>query len=524
MKKTRVSKKEKDEKIRKLRRATEGSKLMRRRVLFSIFMVQILFFFAISFLLGSYLGIYFTSFYFLGVLALNIILVLYILTSSRHPAYKLSWTIFVTLFSPISTLFYIFFCVIFKPRKMIKQMDHAVRGAWEYLCSDVRTGDTRLDANIDYFKSTSGFVPYLNSDVVYYDFIDKLHKDILKELKKAEKYIFMEFFIFHDGFMLNDILEILYKKAAAGVDVRLIYDGMGSYGTLSRKTRNEMKAGGIKIKIFNKMRMAFNIFQNYRDHRKIIVVDGRVAVTGGFNIGDEYINKQKKFGTWKDTGVMVRGEAVFSFTVMFLRMWQLISKEPVDFSAYRDTVPVKTNGIVLPYGDSPANSHNPGHGTYLNIINGAQKYVWIQTPYLIIDYELLTALINRALSGVDVRIITPGIPDKKAAFLATRSYFKQLISAGVKIYEYSPGFIHSKVCLSDDICAVVGSINFDFRSMYQQFESAVYMTGASAVYDIRADFDGLFDNVCRQLTLDDCKTSLFTNLITSFLILFSPLM
>lgn len=519
-----MRKRQEEENIRRLRRATESAKLMRRRGLMLIFLVQILFFFAMSFLLGSYLSIYFSSFYIFGTLALNIILVLYILTSSRNPAYKLAWTIFVTLFAPISTLFYIFFCVIFRPRRIMKKINKAAKSIKDFFRSDIKTGDPRTDADITFFKNTSGFVPYDKTSVKYYDFIDKLHKDMLIELEKAKDYIFMEFFIFHDGFMLSDILKILYKKVKEGVDVRVIYDGMGSYGTLSRKTLKEMKAAGIKTCVFNKMRIAFNIFQNYRDHRKIVVVDGKCAFTGGFNIGDEYINKQKKFGVWKDSGVMVKGAGVYSFTIMFLRMWQLIENKLLDYSPYSRTEAVETDGIVLPYGDSPANSHNPGQGTYLNIINGAEKYVWIQTPYLIIDNELLTALINRALAGIDIRIVTPGIPDKKSAFMVTRSYYKALIGAGVKIYEYSPGFIHSKVCLSDDICAVVGSINFDFRSLYQQFESAVYMTGSSAIKDIRADFDGLFSGVCKQISLSDCNPNIFVRLLTSFLILFAPLM
>ena len=518
------ARKEKEERIRKLRSATEGAKLMRRRVLFAIFLAQILFFFAASFILAQYIDIYFTSSYFLGALALNVVLALYILTSNRHPSYKLSWIIFVVLFAPVSTLFYIFYCVIFKPRRIIKAIDNSIKDAEKNLRQGVKTGNARFDANIEYVINTAGYGAHKNSSAKYYDFTEKLYKDMLDELKGAKKYIFMEFFIFHDGFMLDDILEILYKKVQEGVDVRLIYDGMGSFGTLSRKTRKEMKAGGIKVMIFNKMHVAFNIFQNFRDHRKIVVIDGRTAITGGFNIGDEYINKLKKFGKWKDTGVIIKGEAVFSFTVMFLSMWRLISREAVDFSEYQETVNVETDGVILPYGDSPADSFNPGHGTYLNMINAAEKYVWIQTPYLIIDYELLTALINRAMSGVDVRIITPAIPDKKTAFMVTRSHFAQLIGEGVKIYEYTPGFIHSKVCLSDDVCAVVGSINFDFRSLYQQFESAVYMAESSAVKDIRADFDNLFDKECKELTKDDCKQNIFEKFITSFLILFSPLM
>jgi cardiolipin synthase len=330
--------------------------------------------------------------------------------------------------------------------------------------------------------------------------------------------------------MWQTILNILEKKAAEGVDVRLIYDGFGCLTTLPHKYYEELQKKGIKCQVFNPFRPILNIIQNNRDHRKLCIIDGWVGFTGGINLADEYINQKARFGHWKDTAVMLKGEAVWNMTVMFLHMWAVIgrSEESIDYEAYfphrYHEGEFESDGFVQPFCDTPLDEEVVGEDVYLNIINKAKKYVYICTPYLIIDNEMMTALCLAAKSGVDVRIMTPGIPDKKLVFILTQSYYRQLLEAGVKIYEYQPGFLHAKSFVSDDEIGVVGTINLDYRSLYLHFEDGVWIYRNRVIQDIKDDFIQTME-YCRQIEPEFClNRNIGLRIMQNIFRAFAPLM
>ena len=351
---------------------------------------------------------------------------------------------------------------------------------------------------------------------------------MLEALRSAEHFIFMEYFIINQGYMFQTIVDILEEKAKQGVEVRLIYDDMGCIGTLPPHYYKILQKKGIKCAAFNPFRPVMSVIMNNRDHRKILVVDGTVGFTGGINLADEYINKIERFGYWKDTGVRIEGEGVWSLTNMFLGMWNSIVRSSEDYKKYlppvHQTWNLDEDGFVQPYGDSPLDHENVGENIYLNIISRAKKYVYIFTPYLIIDHETLVALRNAAKSGVDVRIVTPGIPDKKMVYLLTQSYYTPLLEAGVKIYQYTPGFLHAKSFVCDDEIATVGSVNLDFRSLYLHFECGVFMYRSKAVMQVKQDCMETF--ACsEEISLAFCrKRPLPVRMLQSLLRLFAPLM
>lgn len=335
---------------------------------------------------------------------------------------------------------------------------------------------------------------------------------MLIQLKQAKHFIFMEYFIVKEGHMWGKVLEILAKKAAEGVDVRIMYDGSCEFALLPHYYPKRLGKLGIKCKIFAPVAPFVSTYYNYRDHRKILVIDGRVAFNGGVNLSDEYINKASRFGHWKDTAVMIKGDAVKSFTLMFLQMWNLDEKnaeydkflfcnetnEPASLSknnsenlknaAQSGNISTSCKGFVMPYGDCPLDEDNVGEWVYMDILNRAKSYVHIMTPYLILDGSMESTLKFAAKRGVDVTVIMPGIPDKIVAYSLAKSHYASLIEAGVKIYEYTPGFVHAKVFVSDDETAVVGTINLDYRSFYHHFECATYMYKSDCISDIEADF------------------------------------
>lgn len=327
--------------------------------------------------------------------------------------------------------------------------------------------------------------------------------------------------------MWNSILEVLERKAAQGVDVRVIYDDFGCLKTLPTGYEKTLRQKGIKCYVFNPFTPMLLIRMNNRDHRKIAIIDGHTAFCGGINLADEYINAYEKHGHWKDASIMLHGDAVYSFTIMFLKAWQFCSKKSEDYEKFLPTLhskrPFETDGFVAPYGDNPTDNEPVGENVYLNAISRAKKSVWFKTPYLIIGNELLTALKNAAKSGVDVRIMTPHIADKWYVHNVTQTYYETLISSGVKIYEYTPGFIHSKVMICDGEIATVGTINLDFRSLYHHFECGVWMYKNSAINDIIEDYEKTLEK-CERITLEKTKVSLFKRLLRVFLRLFAPLM
>ena len=381
----------------------------------------------------------------------------------------------------------------------------------------------------EYIRTTSLCPPYRDTETTYYASGEEMFEPFLQELGAAKRYIFLEYFIVDYGVMWDRIHEILRRKVAEGVDVRVIYDDMGCITTLDKKFPKQLEAEGIKCRVFHKFIPILSAHQNNRDHRKICVIDGVCAFTGGLNLADEYINAVDRFGYWKDTAVRLKGSAAWSFTVMFLTMWDYLTMQkrrkdecyaeyrplPEEYHAYRG------NGFVQPYTDNPLDGEPVGENVYLGMIAAAHDYIWIMTPYLIIDEPMEQALCHAAKSGVDVRIVTPGVPDKKVVYETTKSYYPNLIAHGVRVYEFAPGFLHAKTFLCDDRYATVGSVNLDYRSLYLHFECGVWMHEPDCIAAIKRDFEQTFAR-CTRVTEEKC--SLARRLYRGILELIAPLM
>jgi cardiolipin synthase len=390
----------------------------------------------------------------------------------------------------------------------------------------------KLDKNVAnqsrYILKASGFPVYNNSESIYFSSGEEFFISFIEELKKAEKFIFIETFIIREGLMWNTILSILEDKVAKGVDVRVMYDDAGCLTTLPYKYYNILREKGIKCYVFNPFTPLLEVRMNNRDHRKIIVIDGHTAFTGGINLADEYINVYERYGHWKDSAIMVRGEAAWNMTVIFLELWSYLSNEPEDYDSLKACTVCdgiyEADGYIQPYGDSPLDNEPVGEYTYINMISRARDYVYIFTPYLVLDHEMITTLKLAAKSGVDVRIVTPHIPDKWYVFLVTQSYYEVLIEAGVRIFEYSPGFLHSKAFVCDDVLGTVGSINLDYRSLYFHFECGVWLYKTKSIKAIKHDFIETFEK-CKEITLEDCLSiKPLKRIARGFLRLFAPLM
>ena len=386
----------------------------------------------------------------------------------------------------------------------------------------------------NYIERNACYPVYQNTDVIYFDEAVKGLEAQLADLAKAEQFIFMEYHAIEDEYAWSRIQTVLEERVKAGVEVRVFYDDMGSIGFVNLSFARKLEAKGIACRVFNPLLPGLNMFLNNRDHRKITVVDGKVGYTGGYNLANEYFNYTHPYGEWKDTGIRLEGDAVASLTAAFLEMWESSGKTPagvdvLDIEAQKKYLvqhpyQAQQTGYIQPYADCPLDGIQVGEDVYISIVNKADRYCWFMTPYLIITDEMTHALSLAAKRGVDVRIITPGIPDKKLIFSVTRSYYASLAKSGVRIYEYAPGFIHAKQCVADGTEAVVGTINFDFRSLYLHFENACWFCGCSAVADVRRDFDALFP-VCREVTQKYADTrSLAVRGWDCVLRLFSPLM
>ena len=379
---------------------------------------------------------------------------------------------------------------------------------------------------LHHYLCRSGNFPLCDAtEVVYFPLGEAKFAAMLEELEKARKFIFLEYFIVEEGYMWGHILDILARKAKEGVDVRVLYDGMCEISLLPPDYPRRLARLGIRAKAFSPITPFLSTHYNYRDHRKILVIDGAVAFNGGVNLADEYINRRERFGHWKDTAVMLRGDAVRSFTLLFLQMWNLTEKK-VDFAPELLQSPRMegARGFVMPYGDCPLDGDRVGENVYMDILYHAARYVHIMTPYLILDGELETALKYAAQRGVDVKIILPGIPDKKPAYALAKSHYRSLTEAGVRLYEYTPGFVHAKVFVSDDSKAVVGTINLDYRSLYHHFECATYLYQVPCIADIERDFEDTLRR-CAAVTPESIrKETLGYKLMGSLMKTIAPLM
>ena len=367
---------------------------------------------------------------------------------------------------------------------------------------------TEEDAKLSrYVSGLSESRVFGNTSVEYFPLGDPSFPMIIRELEKARKFIFMEYFIYQKGVFWDTVLEILRRKVSEGVEVLLMYDDMGSIGTLPRRYWKTLRSYGIKAVAFNPVRPRLNPKLNYRDHRKVCIIDGNVAISGGLNMADEYINRSIRFGHWKDNCFILRGDGVWNYTFMFLQLWSYSAPEEYhvdDFAPYMptDTSSVKGDGFIQSFGDSPLEEFTVAENVYISIINSARRYVWISTPYLILDSSMANALILASRSGVDVRIITPSIPDKKAVYAHTRANYRRLLANGIRIFEYVPGFIHSKMFVVDDCSAIVGTANMDFRSFFLHFESGTIFYGGKTVDAVKADFNDTFD-LCKEITFKE---------------------
>lgn len=472
----------------------------------------------------------FASFYG-GMAFFSAVVVIRIVNSKSNPAYKIAWIIPIMLVPIFGVIFYWIFgggSLTKKDKEKMKIIEDKSKQYAEKSPSvmmEIDALNPSAAAQARYIQEYAYSPPYANTKTTYYGLGEEMFAAMLDALKSAEKYIFMEYFIVEEGEMWDSILDILVEKAKAGVDVRMIYDDIGCIMTLPRKYDQKLRALGIKTSVFNPFLPRMSSRFNNRDHRKITVVDGLVGFTGGCNLADEYINAYEKYGHWKDSAVKLEGEAVFSLSVMFLSLWDYINGTDEPYLAFKPAYPaVESPGFVQPFTDNPLDDEPVGASIYLNMIYRASRYVYIKTPYLIIDNEMTLALCTAAKSGIDVRIITPGIADKWYAHATTRSYYEKLIESGVKIYEYTPGFIHEKAFVVDDCYGVIGTVNLDYRSLYLHFECGVWLYNASCIADMKDDFVTMLAS-CKNITLESCRSVQWPRRLgRAVLRIFAPLM
>ncbi|MFV0400158.1 MAG: cardiolipin synthase [Oscillospiraceae bacterium] len=464
---------------------------------------------------------------------INILILLFLISKNDNPSYKTIWIVIILGVPMVGGVIYI----LFGNRRASKRLGIRIDAEHErYLplmqpneavAEKIRAGNARTAGIAHYLQNKCSFPVWEQTRSQYYPIGEALYADMLVELAKAEKFIFIEYFIVEPGIMWSGIESILCEKAAAGLDVRVMYDDLGSIMTLPRGFAEELRGKGIKCIPMNPIMPFLNLAMNNRDHRKITVIDGNVAFSGGINLADEYINEKVKHGHWKDTGVKLEGAAVWNFTEMFLELWNAFSKDSKDIAQYRPDPnfvnAIESDGFVLPFSDSPIDGESVSQNVYNDILHQATDYVYIFTPYLIIDAEMQSALCMAAKRGVDVRLITPGIPDKKLIFRVTRAHYEPLVSAGVRIFEYTPGFCHAKSFVSDDDLAVVGTINLDFRSLYLHFECGVFMYRTAAVAQVKEDFLTTLEQ-CREIRPNDLRQNFFWHLFDAVIRVFSPLM
>ena len=465
-----------------------------------------------------------------GVTVLTVCMLIYILNTDSNPSVKLSWCIIIAALPLFGTILY-FWMKFDIGNRVVRHMVRQSHDSGTACCpaaneqmEQLRQEDKKLYNLARYLHRNGGHTVYGNTEVTYFPLGEEKFREMLVRLEQAEKFIFMEYFTIGPSSMWDEILEILVRKAKEGVEVRVMYDGTSAITCLPYNYPKRLEALGIRCKMSSPLRPFISTHYNNRDHRKILVIDGHTAFTGGINIQDRYINRKQVYGHWKDTAVMLRGEAARGFTLMFLQMWNTREKDPV-YESYLAPVPAPTAaGYVIPYGDSPLDRENVGEMVYLNMLNQAKDYCWIMTPYLILDHEMITALQFAAKRGVDVRLILPHIPDKQYAFCLAQSHYRELLEAGVRIFEYTPGFVHAKVFLSDDRDAVVGTINLDYRSLYLHFECAAYLYKVPALADIKTDFTSTMEQ-SQEISLEDAKRlPLLTRVAGKLLKVVAPLM
>lgn len=519
-------------------------------------LLQLFVFFASFYWLKDYSTVVYAAFVLLGAVT-----VVHILNEENNASFKIAWIIPVLVIPVFGTVLYIYINLQPGTKRIHKKLTKIEDEIRPYLAQNEETVQELQEQSAgekgiaDYLYHADNYPVYAGCKMKYYPIGEAKFADMIEQLKRAEHFIFMEYFIVTKSYMWNTMLEILKEKAAQGVEVRMMYDGMCSLALLPYGYYKDLEKMGIQSIPFSQIRPVLSTYQNNRDHRKILIIDGKTVFTGGINLADEYINRIDRFGHWKDTAVMIQGKAVKSFTLLFLKMWHVakgkdsIPEEEIqkytvsvwenaqtgdmctDMESMRNTAMQNTQdkklhagGYVIPYGDDPYGDERIGKQVYIDILNRARKYVHIMTPYLILDDEMITALRYCAKRGVETVIIMPHIPDKIYAYLLARTYYKQLLKYGVKIYEYTPGFVHAKVFVSDDIRGCVGTINLDFRSLYLHFECGAYMYSNDVLHDVEQDFKETLKQ-CQEITKESCdKYPKGKMLVGKMLRLIAPLM
>lgn len=464
---------------------------------------------------------------------ISFLICLYIVSRDMNPGYKLSWCVIILLAPAFGWLVYLFIGRQHTPRRVRKRLQSAsdvsqvlLNRANGALISERGTANPTGTTCADLVLNSGSYPVYGGTTTTYYALGDELFPAMLADIREAKKFILMEYFIYEHGQIWDEVEAALIERAAAGVEVKVIYDDVGSMFTLPKKGIKRLKEGGVEVLPFNKITLSFDMRLNNRTHRKITVIDGTVAYTGGNNIADEYANKVERFGHWKDTHMRFEGDAAISFTVMFLSFWSIISKSSMlDYRSYL-VAQKQPNavGFVQPLSSGPGRDDHLIQSAFINLISTAKRYVYITTPYLILDNETQTALVGAALAGVDVRIIIPKIPDKKIVYQTTKSFIPVLVKAGVKVYKYTPGFIHAKMLIVDDERAFIGTCNMDYRSFYLHYEDGALLYNVDSIADMKSDFNSTLD-VSEQVSPEQVNDVLpTTRLARSILRLIAPMM
>ncbi|MBR3803869.1 MAG: cardiolipin synthase [Clostridia bacterium] len=512
---------------------------MKKFILKKIKYIPLRFTFAMLLIIAEILAIigivvvmcYFVPYFYLLALLTQVSCVIKIIASDDNPDYKVPW-LFIVMLIPIAGFMpYFMFSerkLSSRYRKRLKDLYSATHGYNDdFSFSKLKEQDLTAYNQFSMVKKISGACLFDNPSLKYYGDIELLRKDLLVDLENAKNFIFLEFFIIQKGVFWDSVLEILVKKASQGVDVRVLYDDIGCMQTLPAYYDRKLKKLGIKALQFSRLRGNADGEFNNRNHRKILVIDGVIGYTGGFNLADEYVNKIERFGHWKDSGLRLEGNAVFELTKTFASDYYLNCKKQPDFpeNLYPLTQSVNSNGFIMPFGDGPKPVYERAvsKSVIQNLLSSAKRYAYITTPYLIVDNDLLSDIENTALRGVDVRIILPSIPDKKIVNVMSKSYYARLLSAGVKIYEYSPGFIHAKTYLVDDEYAMVGTVNLDYRSLVHHFENGVLMYRADVLNDVKSDILSVLEKSI-EIKKSNIKNTLFKRFISSLVRIFAPLL
>lgn len=495
-------------------------------ILFSrLFLILLLLVLQVALILG-------TIYWFEGLLPhvygssflISVVMVLFLINSRLDPTAKITWLVVILVLPVFGSIMYLFTEREIGQRAMKARLIARNQKSQNLIPQNAETfaalqqSSPGAAALARYIHRSGCYPVFENTKVTYFPQGEEAFLEMLVQLDKAEKFIFLEYFVVEEGLMWGSILDILARKAAQGVDVRLLYDGTCEFFKLSHNYPQRLKQLGIQCKMFAPVSPFISTHYNYRDHRKILVIDGHTAFNGGVNLADEYINHIQPYGYWKDTAVMLQGDAVRSFTQMFLQMWYFDEKKP-EFSPFLSAPtnpPAHSTGFILPFGDCPLDNDKVGKQVYMDILNRAERYVHILSPYLILDGDLENAMVFAAERGVDVSIVIPGISDQMVPHALACTHYKPLLEAGVKIYEYTPGYVHAKVFVSDDREAVVGTINLDYRSLYHHFECATYLNGVACIGDIEADFLQTMEK-SKEITLENRKEIKFSRRLLGFL-------